>query len=505
MTRRIGSASGVKKKGDPLKTLIMDTEISKMDAARTLVLGAGPSGMAAAFELHRAGKNVTIVEKSDRVGGLSKTFQYGEFKTDIGPHRFFSQNRSLYDFIEGLLGESWIKVDRLTRFYINGKFFMYPVELMNALINVGPYNAIRVLRDFSLEKIKRIFVNPEARSFEEKVVSVFGRALAELNMLNYTEKIWGLPCSEISPQWADQRIKGLSIYEVVKKASTRAEGKAKTLVDQFYYPDEGTGLIYERIRERVLSGDDDGNELVLRSRPVKIYHDDKEISEIIIRGDDGEESISRPDHVISSIPIVELVRLLDPRAPNEVLKAVENLRFRSHVALFVTLDKTSVFPDQWIYFPDREVPFARIMEPKNFSPRLSPPDKTSLLIEFFCWENDLIWRAGKEDLLEESARWLEKLGFIKREEVIESFVHREKSAYPVYDLGYERPIEVIKGYLGQLENLQCVGRAGTFRYNNQDHALEMGILAARSIIEGRKYDIDAVGSGRGYFERGDMK
>lgn len=470
-----------------------------------LVLGAGPSGMAAAFELYRAGKPVTIVEKSDRVGGLSKTFQYGEFRTDIGPHRFFSQNRYLYDFIEDLLGERWIKVDRLTRFYINGKFFMYPIELMNALVNVGPYNAMRIFRDISLERMKNVFRNSEPKSFEEKVVSDFGRALAELNMLNYTEKIWGLPCSEISPNWADQRIKGLSIFEILKKALTRSDGKAKTLVDQFYYPDTGTGLIYESIRARVLSGDSNRNKLLLNSVPIEIAHSDGKISDITIRDEVGEEITMTPENVISSIPIVDLVRLMNPKAPKEVMKAIENLKFRSHVALFLTLDKPSVFPDQWIYFPDREIPFARMMEPKNFSKKLSPPDKTSLLIELFCWENDGIWNAKKEELLEKSVRWLEKLSFIKHEEVIESFVHRERYAYPVYYLDYEKDMMVIKGYLNQFENLQCVGRAGTFRYNNQDHALEMGILAARSIIEGRKYDIDAVGSERGYFERGYIK
>jgi protoporphyrinogen oxidase len=185
--------------------------------------------------------------------------------------------------------------------------------------------------------------------------------------------------------------------------------------------------------------------------------------------------------------------------------AAGNLRFRSHVSLFMTLNKPSVFPDQWIYFPDREVPFGRIMEPKNFSGKMSPPDKTSLLIEFFCWEGDDIWNADRERLFELSIDWLERLGFIRREDVIESFVHREKYAYPVYTLDYKRHLEKIKGYLNRFKNLQLVGRSGVFRYNNQDHALEMGILAARTVIEERQYNLEEVGAEQEYFERGYLK
>lgn len=158
--------------------------------------------------------------------------------------------------------------------------------------------------------------------------------------------------------------------------------------------------------------------------------------------------------------------------------------------------------EQWIYFPDKEIPFGRIMEPKNFSKKMSPADKTSLLVEFFCWDNDRIWNASKEELFEFCIKWLHRLNFIKRNEVIDYFVHKEKYAYPVYDLNYKEHLGKIKNYLKQFDNLQCIGRSGSFRYNNQDHALEMGILAARSIIEGKKYNIEEVGAEKDYFERG---
>lgn len=465
-----------------------------------LILGAGPAGMAAAFELHKANKSFIAIEKHDKVGGLARTFQYGEFRTDTGPHRFFSQNQYLYDLVEDLLGERWIKVDRLTRFYIDGKFFLYPVELKNALLNVGLYKTYRVLFDYLSERLKKIFIKQNYVSFEEQVISDFGRALAEFNMLNYTEKIWGLPCSKISTDWSKQRIKELSLKEIIRKALIKSKNEPKTLVDQFYYPDTGAGLIYERIKERVQNG----RFLRLNSCPVKITHNSNQIVEVVVNVA-GDDQIIKPSYVISSIPITEFISLLEPELPNEVLQASRKLKFRSHLSLFITLNKPSVFSDQWIYFPEKAIPFARIMEPKNFSKKMSPQDKTSLLVEYFCWENDSVWNADKRELFGLSVKWLEKLGFIKKNEVIDYYVHKEEFAYPVYELGYKKPLQKVKGYLSQFKNLQCIGRSGSFRYNNQDHALEMGILAARSIIEKKQYNIEDIGTEQEYFERGYLR
>lgn len=476
-------------------------EADKTIRTDVLILGAGPAGMAAAFELHKARKSMIILEKNNAVGGLSRTLECGEFRTDIGPHRFFSQNKYLYDFIEDLLGERWIKVNRLTRFYIENKFFLYPIELKDALINVGFRKALKILFDYAAQRIKKMFIRREPVNFEEKTVSDFGKTLAELNMLSYTEKIWGLPCSEISVDWSKQRIKGLSIMELLKNTLMKSKNAPKTLVDRFYYPDEGTSAIYEEMKRNVLMG---GETVKLNSYPSGVSHDGSRVADV--RAEiDGEKYVIKPNYVLSSIPITELISLLDPLAPSDVLEAAKRLKFRSHLSLFITVNKPSIFKDQWIYFPDKKIPFGRIMEPKNFSGRMSPPGKTSLLIEFFCWENDALWNAGKEELFNMSIGWLEKLNFLKKEEVIDIFLHKEKYAYPVYDLNYKNNVRIVKEYLGKIGNLQLIGRGGSFRYNNQDHALEMGILAARSIIEGRQYNIEEVGAEQKYFERGYVK
>ncbi len=469
---------------------------------KVLILGAGPSGLAACLELNKAGIPFILVEKNQAVGGLSRTISFGGFKTDIGPHRFFSKNRYLYDLIADLLGEDWIKVNRFTRFHVRGRFLIYPVEIKDALKNVGFAYSVNILRDYFWERLKALPGRREPASFEEKIVSDFGRSLAELNMLNYTEKIWGLPCSSISPDWASQRIKDLSLVDVVKKMVFKDRNAPKTLVDQFYYPRYGSSMIYDAIMARIEKGN--CGKIFLGCEPRKFYHDGKKITKVLCRGGDGEFEVEA-EKVISTIPITELVNMLGLGVEHEAVKAAAKLIFRSHVSLFLSLDRPKVFSDQWIYFPDRKIPFGRIMEPGNFSADLCPPGKTSLLIEFFCWENDNVWNASREELVNAALPHLEKIFGLKKAEISGSFVHREKYAYPVYDVDYRSNLDPLKMHLAGYENLILAGRSGLFRYNNQDHALEMGILSARSVIDSKKYDIETVGAEKEYFEKGYTK
>ncbi len=473
----------------------------------TLILGGGPSGLAAAYELHKHNREFIVVEKEEKVGGLAKTLHFGDFSTDIGPHRFFSQTQYLYDMIDSMLGKKWNKVNRLTRFLMKGRYFLYPVDLRNVILNLGIARGLRIVMDY----LKQFFLNKlqkkEIRSFEDIAVSEFGRSLAELNMLNYTEKIWGLPTNMISADWFKQRIKGLSIRAILNdmlfKKIKQGEGP-KTLVDQFYYPETGTSLIYESIVDRVSEG---ANGVVKTSSiPIKINHNNNKILKVTIQEKGGNKSY-QVNNLISSIPWNELLETFEPAPPESVMEALDHLMFRSHVSVFITLDKEQVFKDQWLYFPEKEVPFGRMMEPKNFSEKLTPKGKTSLMVEYFCWEDGRnekykVWNLPKEKIFKLTIKWLEKMGFIKEEKVINCYIHKEKYAYPVYDLFYKKYRDHVKDYLGQFENLQLIGRSGNFRYNNQDHALEMGIIAARSIIEGKQYDLEKIGTENKYFERG---
>ncbi len=465
-----------------------------------LILGGGPAGMAAAMELSRAGRTCTVVEKANQVGGLAKTLVFQEpdgiYRTDIGPHRFYSKNKYLYDFIEDLLGEEWITVHRQTRFLVDGKYYFYPIRLGNVLRHVGLRGSARILSDYLKEHIRAVFHPPRILSFEDYAVSKFGRALAEFNMLNYTEKIWGIPCSGISIDWALQRIGGLSIWSTLKKAVFGTSGP-KTLVDTFYYPSHGSGQIYETIRERI---EQKGSRVLTNTQPQRLRWSNRRVHSVEMTGQSN--AVMEPSCTVSSLPITECVKLFDPLPPTEVCRAAESLRFRSQIYLFLTINREHITQDNWIYFPDKEIPFGRLSEMKNFSETMCPLGKTFLFVEYFCFEGDDVWNMSKDAISSLTIQWLETLGFIKKSEVLSTHRYRQAHVYPLYDLMYRTHLQTILTWMDQFENFYAIGRPGRFRYTNQDHSLEMGILAARSILDGRRHNIEDVGKEQEYFERG---
>jgi len=471
-----------------------------------VILGGGPAGMACAWELAKERIPALVVDRNDRAGGLARTLEYelpgaGTFFTDIGPHRFYSKNLYLYAMMEDILGPDWIRVERFTRFFIDGRFFHYPPQILDVIRSAGPLRLSRMAFDYARTRARGIFPRRPIANFEDYAVRTFGRALAELNMLNYTEKIWGVPCRTISPDWATQRISGLSVREVLKKAFRRGAGSgAQTLTSTFFYPRGGAGVPYERMREGI--EDLASSTVRLGARVVRLKHTGEAVHAAVIEDAGGvRETIPCLD-CVSSIPITDLVAILDPPPPPEVLEAARSLRYRSQVYIFLMLDRDRVGPDNWVYFPDASLPFGRISEPKSFSEAMAPEGKTSLFVEHFCFEGDRVWSADPRRLAMEDIAILDRLKFIRREEVLGWRVHREKDSYPLYDIGYRERLAIVRDYLARLRNLQCVGRAGRFRYNNQDHSLETGILAARSIIEDRPFDLESVGAEGEYFESG---
>ncbi|GAB4305232.1 MAG: hypothetical protein Kow0069_00710 [Promethearchaeota archaeon] len=465
-----------------------------------VIVGAGPAGLSAGYELVKNGLSCLVVEKNDRVGGISTTYQFGEFRTDNGPHRFFSKNPMLYDLIEELLGDDWVPVPRLTRQYINGKYYHYPVKVLQAFFNAGPSVAVRMALDFALSFVRKTLLNPPTLTFEDWVVLNFGRRLAEFNLINYTEKIWGISTREISANWAEQRIQGLSIFEMIKKDVLKMDQGIATMVEVFYYPRYGIGQVYETMARRI---EEAGSEVRLETRPAKIVTDGtSKVTEVVLKRRDGQLQTVPVTNLVSSMPITELVEILDPPAPPEVLEAARSLSYRDQRYVFLMIDRERCTEDTWIYFPTPDIPFGRMMEPKNWTQEMSPPGKTSLFIEYFCFEGDKIWTMSEEQLVRMTVKYLVALGFFEEGEVIDAKVLNLKKAYPIWNIGYEKILKVIKDYLAKFENLYLVGRNGRFHYNNQDHSIETGILAARSIIEDKKYDLEVVGTENEYFEKG---
>lgn len=476
-------------------------------APETLIIGAGPAGLACAMELSRKGKTCSVIERDHQVGGLAQTIKIKEgddvFLTDIGPHRFFSKNQYLYDFIEDLLKEEWRRVPRLTRQFVDGKYYNYPVNFGQVVRNLGLLRSARIGIDYFIARIRYDVFKKPMLTFEDYVVANFGRALAEFSMINYSEKIWGIPCADIHPDWAKQRISGLNLWSVLKNAiglggSGKGKKGPKSLVDEFYYPQFGTGRIYEEIGKHLVKS---GTDIHVNSEPIAVRHDGKRITEVDIKTPDGIETI-KPKNVVESVPLTAWLDLLDPPPPAEVMQAAKNLRWRNQVYLFLTLNKEQVTADNWIYFPQKDIPFGRTSEMKNFSKDMCPEGTTSFFIEFFAFQEDDIWTMPKEQLLEMVMPYFEKWGFFTKEEIRQSYLMKRSHVYPVYDTTYKANVEKIRDYLDNLENLIYVGRPGRFRYTNQDHSLEMGIIASRMILEGRRMDMDAVGAENEYFEKG---
>jgi protoporphyrinogen oxidase len=479
-----------------------------MQNENILILGAGPAGMTSAMELHNAGKKSIIIEKNNQVGGLAKTLQFTDnqytFRTDIGPHRFFSKNKYLYDFIEELLEEKWLVVKRRTRQFIDGKYYDYPVNALQAFRNIGISRAMGMGFSYLNALITYRLFKKKIENFEDYVVANFGRQLGEFNMLNYTEKIWGVSCKELHPDWAKQRIKGLNLRSALKNALFKKNNQSgpKTLVDQFYYPQFGTGLIYETIAQKIQQG---GSQIKTNSYPTQIKFDNNhKITEVELNVN-GQKTTIQPAWLISSIPITQFIQILHPAPPKEIIQAANKLRWRSQVYLFITLDRERITHDNWIYFPNKEIPFGRISEMKNFSQDMSPPDKTSLFVEFFVTENDALWNMQPDKIFNLAMSYLEKLKLLSKKDVRTYRTFRKKHVYPVYDLNYPAQLKLLKQYLDQFSNLLYIGRLGRFQYTNQDHSLEMGILAAKSVLDNQKSNFDDIGSEKEYFERGLIK
>ena len=473
----------------------------------TLIIGAGPAGMACAMHLAKAKKDFIVVEKQAAVGGLAKTYVFNEggliFRTDNGPHRFFSKNKYLYDFVEDLLHEKWIMVDRRTRQFIDDKFYDYPINALQALSNIGFIKAARMSVDYAISKINSSIFKKKINNFEDYVLANFGRTLGEFNIINYTEKIWGISAKEIHPDWAGQRIRGLNLSSLIKDNFIRLTGiksaeKPKSLVDIFYYPQSGTGLIYETIADQIKSA---GYQIMLNTEPVEFFCQNNRFQKVLLNSPDGQLEIEF-NNLVESIPLTNFVTLLNPSAPASVIESAGKLKHRSQTYIFITLDKDSITKDQWIYFPSKNIPIARVSEMKNFSADMSPMGKTSLFVEFFCFENDEIWNMPESKLFEMTIKHFEDAGFFKRGDVRRYYVIRQKDAYPVYDINYKAHLSEIKKYLNAFENLYYIGRSGRFHYNNQDHSLEMGMLVAKSIVDGVKYDIESIGEEKEYFEKG---
>lgn len=468
---------------------------------KTVVMGAGPAGLCSAYVLSKAGYPATVVEAAPFVGGLARTIKrqtdHGEFKFDIGGHRWFTKNEELNDLFKEVVDDELLWVNRISRIYFDGKFVDYPLKLTNALKAVGPVTAGRAVFDYGLIKAQQKMNPTDVVSMEDAYINQYGKTLYELFFQAYSEKVWGMKCSELSGDWVNQRTKGMSLVTAIKDAVVPSKGKVVSLIDEFMYPRDGFGRFSERMANSI---EKNGNEILLKSPVEKIVLEGNRVKGVQIRTEDGS-TLLEGDNFISSIPLTVLVKIMEPSAPQDVIDAANSLVFRDIITVNMMFKKRQVTTDTWLYVHDRNILFGRFHEPKNWSPAMVPSDEyTSLVIEYFCTRGDHIWSMSDEELVNQTVKHLvEDLGFVKPEEVIGGFSVRATKAYPTYDVGYQEPLNIMKDYIRGIENLQYIGRGGSFRYNNTDHSIETGLLAAKNIL-GERHDLERVNADAEYHE-----
>lgn len=460
---------------------------------KVIVIGAGPAGLTAAYKLSQAGVDVEIFEASGQVGGMSRSFELFGQRVDCGPHRFFSNQKQINDLFHELVEDDYTLVNRLTRIYYNKRFFNYPLKLGNVLGNLGLVDITVIMFSYAKQRLLPI-KNPQ--NFEEWVINRFGKKLFSIFFKNYTEKLWGVPCSKISVDWAAQRIKGLSLFEAVKSAVFGNRGnKHKTLVDQFAYPRRGTGTIYENACKKIEAN----NHKVHLNTPVKRILTNENKEAIGIELVNGEKKYA--DQVISTMPLTLMLKGLD-NVPADVVKACDELYFRNTLLVYLEVDRTDLFKDNWVYVHDQNVKHGRITNFRNWCPSLYGDKETTILcLEYWAFEQDEIWSADDKTLTELAIKEALETGLVpKREEVINSHVMRIPKCYPVYEIGYEEHLDKVVDYLNQYKGLVPIGRYGAFKYNNQDHSILMGLLAAQQIAEGKEVNLWAINTDTEYQE-----
>ncbi len=460
-----------------------DTQILP-DEKRCVILGAGPAGLTAAYELSEVEVTPVVLEQDEIVGGISRTVEYKDYRFDIGGHRFFTKVQLIDEWWTKLLGAEFLVRPRLSRIYYNGQYFDYPLKPFNAIARLGPLETVRI----GLSYIRsQIFPYHEEKNLEQWVSNRFGRRLYEIFFKGYTEKVWGMKCTEIGADWAAQRIKNLDLKAAVKNMFLGNSGKEiATLIEEFRYPRLGPGMMWERATEILAER---GFPVRLGHTVTKIHLAEGRVVAVTAIDKDGNEVREAGSHFISSLPIRNLVNAFDPPAPPDVLEAANKLRYRDFLTVGLIVNRSEVFPDNWIYIHSTKVKVGRVQNFKNWSMDMVPDDSMSSIgLEYFVQVDDELWCAEDQDLIKLGRKECATLGLVKEEEVVDGVVIRMPKAYPVYDQSYRESLMIIRGYLDTIPNLQLIGRNGQHRYNNQDHSMLTAIYAARN-VSGANYDV----------------
>lgn len=455
------------------------------------VLGAGPAGLTAAYELTRRRIPVVVFETGEEVGGLARTVVRDGYRFDLGGHRFFTKSEEVEALWEELLGPELLVRPRLSRIFWRGRFIEYPLRPADVFAKVGPLELSRSIASYARARLRR---PAEAETYEEWVSARFGRRLFELFFKTYTEKVWGVGTDELRAEWAAQRISDLSLWSALRAALPGGGETPKSLIEEFRYPRLGPGQMWEEMARRVEAA---GGEIRLGAAVEGFEHDAGRLTAVRAGGERVEVSAA-----ISSIPLRTAAGVAEPAPPREVTVAAAGLRYRDFLTVALQVDGEPPFPDNWVYVHDPRARVGRIQNFRAWSPWMTPdPRRSCLGLEYFCFEGDDLWCAGDEELVELGRREVAELGLVDPERVAGGHVVRVPKAYPVYDAEYAGRVDRIRGWLDGISNLQQIGRNGLHRYNNSDHSMLTALRAVENLCDGAEHDVWAVNADSVYHER----
>lgn len=474
------------------------SSVEKGGPGSTAIIGAGPAGLTAAYVLQKesARHRPIVIEASDLVGGIARTESYKGYRFDIGGHRFFTKVGEVEALWREVGGEDFITRPRQSRIYYREKYYSYPLKIFNALGNMGPIEASFIMLSYMKW---RLLPHREEENLEQWVTNRFGARLYQHFFKTYTEKVWGISCTEIRADWAAQRIKNLSLTKAVWNALTGANDTA-SLIEEFQYPRLGPGMMWEKFRDRVRER---GGEVRMNSAVSKVHLSGDRVRAIDVVERTGETSkiyTLEAEHFISSMPLAALISAMEPAPPTPVIRAAKKLKYRDFLIVTLILNRADPFPDNWIYIHSPSVKVGRIQNFRAWSEEMVPePGKSSIGMEYFCNIGDSLWEMSDAELIKLATRELAALGLAREDMVVDGAIIRQPKAYPVYDGEYREALDVISEWLKTLKNFQTVGRNGMHRYNNQDHSMLTALLAARNIL-GEEHDLWNVNVERSYHE-----
>jgi protoporphyrinogen oxidase len=462
---------------------------------RVVIVGAGPGGLTAAYLLAKEGYAVTVLEGDDVVGGISRTAQYKGYRFDIGGHRFFTKIEPVERLWHEILGNEFISVPRLSRIYYEGKYFDYPLKAGNALKGMGVWRAAMMMLSYLKA---HLWPNPVEDNLEQWVTNRFGQRLYETFFKTYTEKVWGIPCTEIRAEWAAQRIQNLSLGKAILSAASlnRRSTAIKSLINEFQYPRLGPGQMWEMCRDRL---EEMGSQVLMKHYVDGIETRNGQVVAVRAHTPNGVRRFPA-EHVISTMPVRSLVRALDPAVPTPIRNAGEGLRYRDFLTVALILNRENLFPDNWIYIHTPGVKVGRIQNFNNWSRAMVPePGHTCLGMEYFCFEGDGLWTSKDEDLIALASKELGQLGLADPNLVVDGTVVRMPKAYPIYDGEYSEYLRQVRTHIDPIPNLHLIGRNGMHKYNNQDHSMLTAMMTVWNML-GAAYDVWSVNTDFEYHE-----